>query len=195
MVLAVLSGVVGCAPAGATGTHGPSVGTDTRFHGPYASEFQRAFEKTNSTSVRAVLADGVISSQEFAQARAGVTSCMADSGYAVKYDDRGGFDVTSKKGRYDASYQSAMDPVLRACEKKFDGDITFLYRATVVNPRNEDDRPAIRKCLVGRGLIPKGYSDSGFIHDYDAGTLPYDQFDPQVLQCQDDPLGLWDKRQ
>lgn len=120
---------------------------------------------------------------------------MADNGYYIEWDDRGGFEVGAKDEKYDGDFQEKMDPILQECERKNDGDVTFLYRQTVVNPRNEDDRVAMRKCVIREGLVPKALSQTDFNRQYDSGDLPFSQFDPKGMACMDDPLGLWAKRQ
>lgn len=186
----------GCGSIRADDAIGPTrKATDPTFHGPYASEFQTAFEQARTERVRRTLADGVISSQEFSEAQAGVKKCMADSGYTLDYDDRGGMDVGSDEGKYDADFHSRMEPILEACEREHDGDITYLYRETVVNPEKVDDRRAIVKCLLENDLVPKGYSVRDYDRDNGVYSFPFGQFDPKGMACMDDPLGLWAKRQ
>jgi hypothetical protein len=195
VVLTALFAFTGCSGDHAKTETSTRSSHETHFSGPYADDFETAYEKAASEKERRILQDGVVTSQEFEEAKSGIRTCMADSGYTISWDDRGGFDVAAEGTEYDRDYQKKMDPILQECERKNDGDVTFLYRQTVVNPQKEDDRVAMRKCVIREGLVPKALSQTEFNRQYDSGDLPFSQFDPKGMACMDDPLGLWAKRQ
>jgi hypothetical protein len=159
--------------------------------GPWADEFERALDSDVSHFESRVLSDGVVTTAELADTHARVESCLADSGLGIEYDPDGGFALTSADGRYPDGFFERSDPVLRACEARFDVYTTFLFEQTRRNPEKLDDAQITVTCLQGAGLVGADYSARQWRADSDSGELPFPEDDPRWRQCDLDPLGLW----
>jgi hypothetical protein len=192
-VILAAGSLVGCANGPAKAPAPANGSSERAFSGPYAEEFRSAYSQAGSELQRRILADSIITSQEAAEARAGLEKCLDGNGYTIAFDDRGGFSVGSRDGKYADDFQTRMNPILEACEQKHDRDVSILHRRSVVNPANEDDRVAVVKCLRRHGLVPKGYTVTDFDRDNDDYSFPFSEFDADGRACLDDPLGLWAK--
>lgn len=193
-ILSLLAFVTtGCAGAqvGGDDDHGSASAADLSSAGPWADEFQRALDGDVSRFESRVLADGVVTTAELADTHARVESCLADSGLGIEYDPDGGFALTSADGRYPNGFFERSDPVLRACEARFDEYTTFLFEQTRRNPEKLDDAEITATCLRGAGLVGADYSARQWRTDSDSGELPFPEDDPRWRQCDLDPLGLW----
>lgn len=147
-----------------------------------------------SDSEASMLADGRVTAEEVETAHEGVRRCLADSGLGIEYDPDGGFSLVSLTGKYPDDYFERSDPVLRACEKRYDQFVTFLFEQTRRNPERLDDAEIIVPCLREAGVVDRDYTTQQWRRDYDADTLPFDSMFGEARQCELDPLGLWRSR-
>ncbi len=184
--------LAGCSsPSATAGPSRPPATSAGAFSGPWADEFADALGRTTSPKQRVILADGVVSSAEYAEAHADVTACLADSGYSISYHDGGGFDVQRTTGSTPDSESERLNSRVESCEREYDSDISFLYETTTRNPDNVDTRPAVVGCLVRERLVPPGYTVRDFDADNVDFSFPFDQFDPRGEACLTDPWGFW----
>ncbi|OIH98250.1 hypothetical protein BIU92_14465 [Curtobacterium sp. MCBA15_003] len=182
----------GCAAAPVIPGHASSSRTASLEHaGPWADEFRSALDHGVSDSEASMLADGKVTAAELEEAHEGVRRCLADSGLGIEYDPDGGFSLPSLDGKYPNDYFERSDPVLRACEKRYDEYVTFLFEQTRRNPERLDEAEITVPCLQRAGLVGRGYTEEQWRKDYDDDTLPFDWMDEKARQCQLDPLGLW----
>lgn len=159
--------------------------------GPWADAFREALDADLSDSEARVLADGRVTTQELEAAHEGVRRCLADSGLGIEYDPDGGFTLPALDGKYPDDFFERSDPILRACEKRHDEYVTYLYEETRRNPDRFDDAKITVPCLRDSGLVGKDYTERQWRKDYDADTLPFDETSDAAIQRRLDPLGLW----
>jgi hypothetical protein len=192
-VLIAVAALAGCSTSSGAGdssrTSSESLAAGTG--GAWADEFQTALSDSRSDFERTILADGAVTDDELAAAHDGVRSCLADSGYDIKYFDEGGFEVSAKNGKYPDGFQERMDPVLRACEGQFDESVTFLYQQVRRNPERLDDATITVACLRKAGLVDPGYSNADYSAENDTGEWSFDDTSDAGRRCAADPLGLW----
>lgn len=185
--LAISACVVGCSPSTASTPESPSISLS----GPWASEFETAFSNAGSDHERAVLRDGTVTSVEYEQTKSSLRSCLADSGYTIDWDERGGFELGSSTSDYPDDFFERSDPILQECEKRWSGSIMFLFEQTRRNPQKKDEATIQTACLKAAGLVDETYSKRRWKHDNETGILPYDSMSEEALRCATDPLALW----
>ncbi|WIE65446.1 hypothetical protein DEI99_002620 [Curtobacterium sp. MCLR17_036] len=162
-----------------------------RHAGPWADEFRSALDHGVSDSEASMLSDGKVTAAELEEAHEGVRRCLADSGLGIEYDPDGGFSLQALNGKYPDDYFERSDPVLRACEERYDEYVTYLFEQTRRNPERLDEAEITVPCLQRAGLVDRGYTEEQWRKDYDDDTLPFDWMDEKARQCELDPLGLW----
>jgi hypothetical protein len=159
--------------------------------GPWSDEFREALEHGVSPYEAKILADGQVTAAEVEDAHGRVSRCLASSGYGIEYDPDGGFDVLALDGKYPDDFFKRSDPVLRACEERYDEYVTMLFAETRRNPEKQDEAKITVACLRRAGLVGKDYSERKWRAEYDAGVFSFDEYEARAQQCRLDPLGLW----
>ncbi|PZE86312.1 hypothetical protein [Curtobacterium sp. MCBD17_032] len=180
-----------CASDGASGPHRGSSSASLHAAGPWADEFREALDHGVSAYEAAVLDDGQVTVAELEDAHDRVSRCLADSGYGIEYDPDGGFDLTALDGRYPDDFFERSDPVLRACEERYDEYVTMLFEETRRNPEKQDEAKITVACLRRAGLVGKDYTERKWRTEGDAGVFSFDEYAPAAVQCRLDPLGVW----
>jgi len=131
--------------AGACGTEATEHSDDDgQFSGPWAEEFESAYNSTDSEFAKEVLADGQITDAEIAEVENAVISCMEEKGYtdvAIK-PDGGATYAMDENGDVDKG-----DSGMRACEESAGFFALSLYYDIRVNPNNEEWDPLVVQCL------------------------------------------------
>jgi hypothetical protein len=159
--------------------------------GPWAVEFQQAYAQAHSDYERGVLRDGTVTAVEYEQTKQHVRSCLGDAGYTIEWDARGGFELGSASGTYPDDFFAESDPVLRSCESRWVGSITYLFEQVRRNPEKKDEAAIQLSCLRRAGLVDPAYSRERLQRDTEKDTLPYDATSDAAQRCAVDPLGLW----
>ncbi|OII15836.1 hypothetical protein BIU97_14335 [Curtobacterium sp. MCBA15_009] len=171
----------------------PSARTDVTLEhaGPWSDEFKAALDDGASDYEASILADGRITTEEVEGAHEQVRRCLADSSLGITYDPDGGFRLHPFDREVDEGFFGWSDPILRACEKRYDEYVTYLYEQTRRNPERLDDAEITVPCLRKAGLVGRDYTEQQWREDLDADTLPHFELDDKARQCMLDPLGLW----
>jgi hypothetical protein len=165
------------------------------FNGPYAEEFMAAWDDpSNPSFVRAVLADGKITDEEWAEVAQRLGRCLKAKG------------LTFKGFRPDGSYAVATGNVsgdqanadLPGCEKASgEQAIGFLRTAMATNPDNEPAAQIMTECLIRLHVVGPDYTQDDYLRDAPTMSFPY--LDPKTgkanfERCNADPTtGLGSK--
>jgi hypothetical protein len=99
--------------------------------GPWAEEFADAAVSPYQIGI---LADGVITADERADARARTKECMRERGYRYEEHRDGAADIDPLHGQREGIEQ--VMSYLRGCSRKFDHDISMLFDAIRRNPEH-----------------------------------------------------------
>jgi hypothetical protein len=197
-VMAVIAGaaVVSIGLAGCTGGQqrraaSTSDARSLTATGPWADEFRNALQHGVSSYEAAILRDGEVTPAELEDAHHHVRQCLGESGLDIAYATDGGFELESRDGKYPDDFFEWSDPVLRACEERYDQYVTMLFEETRRNPQKQDEAAITVRCLQKAGLVGKDYSERKWRAEYDAGVFSFPEYDVAAKQCTLDPLGLW----
>ena len=140
---------------GASPTAQPSVN-------PYAAEYQQGLADAKSGFVRQVLSDGVITHDEYLEAYARLSQCLADAGIkATQSTDQFGLISISVEGKGVDGAESQQ--VWNSCSDQWLGPIGQIYREQFQNPNNQDLESLIASCLVKRGLVTPGFTGADLV--------------------------------
>ncbi len=192
VVAAVL--LAGCtAPTPRTDEEGRHLGhIDLGLTGPWADEFQRAYDEATDPFVRAVLMDGVVTDAEYAEMFDQWAQCMAEEEITLTElpPSEGGYRYTFPPS---ITADFAHEVETRCSEESGEYPIGALYTFVQRNPDNLDEMEILRDCLVREGVITDGYDQEKLERDIAASPTPFDD-DPVALrkynECNRDPLGL-----
>jgi len=168
-----------------------SDGASLQSAGPWKADFREALRGGVSRYEAAILEDGRVTSAELEDAHAHVQRCLSTSGLHIAYDPDGGFALESVDGKYPDDFFERSDPVLRACEKRYDEYVTMLFQETRRNPEKRDEAEITVACLRKAGLVGKDYSERQWRKEDETGEYSFPGLDPRAQQCRFDPLGLW----
>ncbi|MBI5949089.1 MAG: hypothetical protein HY875_13195 [Chloroflexi bacterium] len=149
VLAAVLAGAVTIALAG-------DRGGNPAHRSPAELAAERLGETTPSQA--AILADGVVTREEYLSAVQATVGCLAERGFTVSPEDRGDGWLrltfatadTAEGARYKAAYQE--------CHIANERDVALVYAVALGEARQADlatveqSRSAIAQCLVGRGV-------------------------------------------
>lgn len=155
----------------------------------WADEFAES-SKTASPFEREILRDGVITPSELEDAQMRKRSCMLDGGYVYADHDDGTSEAEPAYGRRGKS-SDQVHALLAACAQRFDRSVTYLFGEVRRNPDKLDEATIMVACLRESGVVGADYTERQWRADDDDGSWPYADFDPAVIQCRLDPLGLW----
>lgn len=161
--------------------------------GAWTEDSSEALAAGVSAYERSVLSDGKVTLADLEDAHDQVRGCLADSGLGIVYGVDGGFSLTALDGKYPDGFFERSDPILRACEKRYDEYVTMLFEQTRRNPEKQDEATITVACLRKAGLVPRAYTERKWRAENDTGVWSFKEFDPAAVQCQLDPLGLWRK--
>ena len=178
----------------ALGVSGCTAGTPEMLDGPWTEEFEEALEFATSDFERDVLADGVITGEEYIEAHGLWLECMLGeyppSGpIAVKLDVNKhgliGFSVSTT----DRSELAKVEGASARCEQGTTASIAWLYNSIVTNPDNLSMEQQLLDCLAEGDSLASGYSVERFtsdLHAYEAGdpdAMPVAPGSPEFVDC------------
>lgn len=194
VAFAASTALVGCtAPAPSTDEHGIYQGhIDLGLTGPWADEFQQAYDEATDPFVRAVLMDGVVTDAEYAEMFDQWAQCMAEEEITLTElpPSEGGYQYTFPPS---VTADFAHEVETRCSEESGEYPIGALYKFVQRNPENLDEMEILRDCLVREGVITDGYDQEKLERDVAARPTPFEG-DPvasrKYEECDRDPLDL-----
>ncbi len=151
--------------------------------GPYAAEFDAAYEASTSDFERGVLRDGTISDAEMVEARSRLVACLEDRGVPVEaLGDR------YRLGPFEDEAESrGADSILAECETGTTALIEPLYAAVLGNPQDEDVTTAVAECMVRHGARGADYSADDVVREIDEGAFDGLEPDAWEVRCMRNP--------
>lgn len=187
-VLALVSVLCTAALAGCSAdVAAPSDRDAPAFTGPFAAEYEEAWQKSETSEVRTVLRDGRISDQEWSQVLKTLTECLAEKGITLVEYDAGDGGYEANVG--DMSGADANER-MGACEKRSgEAWVGRLYRDQTRNPENVSETQLITECLIRNHAVPTSYTEEDYLEDAPTLSFPYlDDHGPQTFAgCNADP--------
>lgn len=156
------------------------------FSGPYAAELAEAWRASDSGFVRAVIADGKVSDQEWAELGMRMTECLDDSGLDfVGFSDDGSYRVGPSKVTGED-----LTRVLDGCERST-GEVWIhgLRLSMSTNPENVPVEQIMTECLIRNGAVGPDYTEEQFARDSPTQSFPFMGTSKEAAyrRCNDDP--------
>ncbi|MDR0432668.1 MAG: hypothetical protein LBH48_05080 [Bifidobacteriaceae bacterium] len=157
--------------------------------GPWAAEFERLMETTDSDFTRAVLDDYRIDDVEYAETVARFQGCLGGYGLeAQEYEPDGSFVLAAADG----GQLSVVDPDFEVHTKECqdssgETEIITLYSSMRLNPDNLDTATLMIECLKSANLVEESFSEADYAEAFDAGADWLES--PEFAECAEDPLG------
>ena len=161
-----------------------------KFTGPWAAEFQTAYEDAGTDFERDVLQDEVITEAEFAAMREQLRTCLEGKGFdEIRFYPRGEMSVASPDSI------SASEHLKRAQDcsaSSGDSTIGALYFWMKANPAHLDNATIVLECLLREGLVSPDYTKAEYEIDMPNDSVPLLKGKPRegLNECMQDPLGL-----
>lgn len=186
VVLAVIP-AAGCSHAAVPASR-PTVSPSA---GPWSDEFVESLEGA-SPYERSILADGVVTPAELAEAQSKKRACLRAAGYRWDIEEDGTSSLDPLTAGAKPSTE-VMTAAYQACSRRFDRSVTYLFDEVRRNPERRDEAEIMVACLRKVGLVGSDYSERQWRQDDDAGQYPFGNLDPRFVQCRLDPLDLWRK--
>lgn len=169
---------------------------------PYADWIAQYQQAATSQFEKDVLADGVVTRQEYEEAMQRYVSCVQERGVGISLFEQFGFYGTQ------GSYEDEMDAeranlIMAECEEGTNLLIEPLFIEMTVNPDKEDYAVVTARCYVSQGLVAAPFG----AHDFDELQSEWSEqsesgeVDPQLeelmvgetaLLCQQNPTLLED---
>lgn len=194
-VIVSIMATVGCG----TGTQASDLAEN-----PWAAEFARVAESTESDFIRGVLADGEVTEAEFAEARERFVDCMSEHGVPTSWDNSGGqwnfvlSGAAQPTPDADGGITVTSESPQGICMRDSIDDVQNFYVQTRLNPNNQDIDSLTAECMVRKEIVPEGFTKNDldewemqFAINPDSGP-PYELegLPEGVVECWSDPLGL-----
>lgn len=160
------------------------------FTGPWAAEFQRAYEESRTDFEREVLQDELISEAEFAAMREKLRSCLESNGFdEIIFYPRGEMTVGGP------DIFNGEDQLKRAQDcsaSSGDSTIGALYFWMKANPAHLDNATIVLECLLRERLVSPDYTKAEYEIDMPNDSVPILKGKPRsgLNECMQDPLGL-----
>jgi len=153
------------------------------FSGPWAADFARYTQITDSEFAHRAFADSQISDSELQEGDALIAQCYRDAHATVTYDAYGFETVQVLEGDEDPV------DVMGRCALA-DGGVSALYHQIERNPGNDDDATIIAACMVSSGLVDASFTAQDYRAALDSGAVSWNPLDERSERCAKDPLGL-----
>ncbi|PZF64161.1 hypothetical protein DEJ33_12065 [Curtobacterium sp. MCPF17_047] len=153
--------------------------------GPWAEEFADAAVSPYQIGM---LADGVITADERADARARTKVCMREHGYRYEEHRDGAADIDPLHGQREGIEQ--VMSYLRGCSRRFDHDISRLFDAIRRNPEHRGEAALQVACLRRAGVVGRDYTEQRWRTEREDDDYSFVEWSPEATQCRLDPLGL-----
>ena len=134
----------------------------------WAAVFEQLYAESESEAVRAVLADGVVTSQEWAESVARANACLADAGIEPFENERGlhgqWLAEADEFGRYGGiQLEDATDEeweALLGCRDRYLGALPAVYETVNRNPEALSHEALVLQCLDRHDLLPDGFTEA-----------------------------------
>jgi len=158
----------------------PPVQQSPSFSGPWAAQFEQAYESASNPTAKEALKDGVLTDMEVSEIRQEQISCLESLGCTVtELNTDGSASITppQHEGESFDEIQQTTAQLSSQCETQTDWSmISYLYTAVHTNPENQDTYSLMAECLVRVGLEDEGYTAAQYQSDLESGLfLPYIQ--------------------
>ena len=140
------------------------------FSGAYKSDFEQAWNESDSEFVRAVIADQEISDEEWAEVVTRITECFESKGMTFRgFHDDGGYEVDTGSLSGDEANE-----ILPECEEE-SGEtwLNYLRRQLASNPDNTSAEERVTDCLIRNGVVPDDYTTEDYLGDAPEKSFPY----------------------
>lgn len=139
-----------------SGTQSGSEGGEPKFSGLWASEFEQSYKNTESDFAKKVLAKGLITEADYAEAQEAQRICLEESGFTqVQILVEDGISAMPPAG-------ASQDEILKlqnACLKKTGlMEIEILYKGMQVNPNKEDFDALAVQCLIEQKVVERSFT-------------------------------------
>lgn len=143
------------------GLAGTAPDTSIPAENPYRVEFEQALAASTSPFESGVLADGIITADEYGQAVARYLECVREAGYPMttRPDPLMPFKFTYEVDSPDIDFGALIDDT-EACAEGTTRRIEALYGAIIMNPDNLDWDEVTVECLRDEELV-----DDDFVAD------------------------------
>lgn len=154
----------------------------------YRSDFEAARERATSEFERRVLADDVITSDEYDEAVGLYVQCVREAGLTIRTRDAGGglrgYEIG---GSWD---DELADRVAGDCSVGTIGVVEGLYGQIVQNPQKADWDDLVAACLVAAGFVDAPYTGELFARDNTEPVFVERMMDdPRAAACVTAPQG------
>lgn|GEM_PF-638160 len=167
------------------------------FSGPWAAEFQDAYDRAPDEFTRNALEDGVVSELENTETVDRFFECVSAHGHEItEYRADGSFDyrVAPSSGSGDpstADLDRAHADISECDEESGTSTVGMLFVWTHRNPEKLDENTIMAACLVRTGVVPSDYSGVDFQQANSGERPPFSETKAEqeaFAQCQADPL-------
>ncbi|REJ06380.1 hypothetical protein DY023_06260 [Microbacterium bovistercoris] len=140
------------------------------FSGAYKSEFEQAWNESESDFVHEVIADQEITDEEWAEVATRISKCVESKGMTFKgFLDDGGYEVDT--GSLSGDEANALLP---ACEDE-SGEtwLNHLRRQLASNPDNTPAEERVVQCLIRNSVVAGDYTAEDYLKDAPQQSFPY----------------------
>ena len=157
--------------------------------------WQQAQRDATSPFERGVLADGVITKQEYTKAYDAFLDCVTKAGYDVHSEWQGAlltYTLSLPANSPEVKDTSKFDAVTEKCSRGTTDIIEPLYGSMVTDPDGIGYASTMAKCLARVGLVPATYSADDVTRELfgpPGSVKSFDESDPRFLACLQDPAG------
>ena len=167
---------------------GCTAGEDEQSESPWESDVRALASLSPVALVQDVAQDGVIEELEYREVQDTYLACLGDLGFAAStWVDENGLESYQTAGEWTDELESAFT----TCGESTGLDpVENLYRQIVTNPNRVDFNELIAQCLREFKVVDESYTGEQYKEDLLAQKRPgTDPGAPDLLRCEDDPLG------
>lgn len=134
----------------------------------WSAVIQQVYAESTSDAVRAVLADGVVTSDEWAESVARANACLAEAGIEPFENERGlhgqWLVEADEHGRHGGiQLEDATDEeweALLGCRDRYLGALPAVYEAVNRNPEALTHEGLVLQCLAAHDLLPADFDEA-----------------------------------
>lgn len=184
----VVLGLVAC-----TGDNGGTGGVDSNDSDApgltthsHSAAFEAALREATTDFERAILEDGVITAEEYLEAKNRQIECIRGFGLSAELEDVGaGMYQIQVSGSGDADL---VDAAMDDCAKGTVLVIEPLYVSTLTNPEDRDLYELLAECLVAVGFVEEPFTAADYLREQEVpGYIGRIMDDPEASKCQVNP--------
>ena len=178
--------VSACAGTGSPSPSESGSGATPEYSGPWAQEFQHAYQSVKTDLARQILWDGTITAAELAELQASYTDCLENLGFTdISIGQYGQMDLKVPPG-----VANPQDLVEQCAQTTGWDGIVALNTVVQGNPDHIDTYVIMAQCLVRVGLKPDGYTADDYRRDFESQAFDYVPGTPEdqkLYDCNVDP--------